>query len=290
MLVAAGLVALASVGVALITTSYGGSKDGSPVAVVDTANRTDPTGDADGDGVPDWKEILWSTDPYNPDTDGDGVGDAEEIASGTNPLKAGTENSASAEYTAPKALTPTEALSRELFANYAAAKQSGAALSTNEANAVASGAITKNVPDIGKPKTYILSDLNVSSGAAIEVYQTALLHTFEKMTAIREYELTTFARVIENDDTSGLEKLVTAGKVYGEVVKDMLSMPVPPKVAEVHLATVNDLSGLAHATDALTTWNGDALFGLDLVNNFAKAEEAFGNSVSSLYQLINNLK
>ncbi len=34
--------------------------------------------DSDGDGIPDWLELLIGTDPYNPDTDGDGLSDGEE--------------------------------------------------------------------------------------------------------------------------------------------------------------------------------------------------------------------
>lgn len=35
--------------------------------------------DSDGDGLPDWLELLIGTDPYNPDSDGDGLTDGEEF-------------------------------------------------------------------------------------------------------------------------------------------------------------------------------------------------------------------
>ena len=35
--------------------------------------------DSDGDGLPDWLELIIGTDPYNPDTDGDGLSDGEEF-------------------------------------------------------------------------------------------------------------------------------------------------------------------------------------------------------------------
>ncbi len=34
--------------------------------------------DTDQDGLKDWEEVLWKTDPNNPDTDGDGITDYEE--------------------------------------------------------------------------------------------------------------------------------------------------------------------------------------------------------------------
>ena len=48
--------------------------------------------DTDGDGLPDYIEEIYDTDPENPDTDGDGLTDYEEVYSiGTNPLKSDTD-------------------------------------------------------------------------------------------------------------------------------------------------------------------------------------------------------
>jgi len=41
--------------------------------------------DSDNDGLKDWEEELYHTDPYNADTDNDGFLDGEEVATGTNP-------------------------------------------------------------------------------------------------------------------------------------------------------------------------------------------------------------
>lgn len=42
--------------------------------------------DSDNDGLRDWEEELYHTDPNNPDTDNDGYLDGEEVDSGHNPL------------------------------------------------------------------------------------------------------------------------------------------------------------------------------------------------------------
>lgn len=41
--------------------------------------------DLDNDGLFDWQEVLYKTDPENPDTDNDGVSDGDEVKNGTNP-------------------------------------------------------------------------------------------------------------------------------------------------------------------------------------------------------------
>ncbi|MCL2637517.1 MAG: peptidoglycan DD-metalloendopeptidase family protein [Oscillospiraceae bacterium] len=49
---------------------------------------TDPWNpDTDGDGLTDWEEIfIYGTDPLNPDTDGDGILDGDELKLGLDPL------------------------------------------------------------------------------------------------------------------------------------------------------------------------------------------------------------
>lgn len=48
--------------------------------------------DTDNDGLKDWEEDLYKTDPLNPDTDNDGYLDGEEINSGHNPLVKGPDD------------------------------------------------------------------------------------------------------------------------------------------------------------------------------------------------------
>lgn len=49
--------------------------------------------DTDGDGLLDFEEALWRTDPHNPDTDGDGTADGEEVRLHRDPRKAGPNDS-----------------------------------------------------------------------------------------------------------------------------------------------------------------------------------------------------
>ena len=48
--------------------------------------------DTDQDGLKDWEEALWKTNPKNPDTDGDGTSDGEEVNSGRDPNKKGPDD------------------------------------------------------------------------------------------------------------------------------------------------------------------------------------------------------
>jgi hypothetical protein len=54
---------------------------GGKETIIESQNK-----DTDSDGLKDWQEDLFRTDPANPDTDGDGFLDGEEINSSHNPL------------------------------------------------------------------------------------------------------------------------------------------------------------------------------------------------------------
>jgi Bacterial TSP3 repeat len=53
--------------------------------------------DSDNDGLPDWQELKYGTNPNNPDTDGDGYTDGAEVAAGYNPLGPGKMTAAQME-------------------------------------------------------------------------------------------------------------------------------------------------------------------------------------------------
>jgi hypothetical protein len=55
--------------------------------VVNSPTLTDL--DSDSDGLKDWEENLYRTDPHKPDTDGDETPDGEEIKLGRDPTKKG---------------------------------------------------------------------------------------------------------------------------------------------------------------------------------------------------------
>ena len=54
-----------------------------------TVGETKPAKDSDGDGLKDWEEAIWRTDPARADSDGDGTADGREIADNRDPRRPG---------------------------------------------------------------------------------------------------------------------------------------------------------------------------------------------------------
>src|SRR5687768_16774089 len=51
-----------------------------------------PIADSDQDGLDDFYEAAYGTDPTNPDSDGDGLTDKQEVVVGLDPLDADQDN------------------------------------------------------------------------------------------------------------------------------------------------------------------------------------------------------
>ena len=93
--------------------------------------------DSDKDGLKNWEEALWGTDPNNSDTDGDGTPDGEEVGLGRNPTIKGPNDKVSPPVadtgengsTQNEASTATSRVARATFAQYLQAKQNGGAIS-----------------------------------------------------------------------------------------------------------------------------------------------------------------
>jgi hypothetical protein len=199
---------------------------------------------------------------------------------------ASTTVAADGSYKAPSSLPPTEAVARELFADYIQKKQDGT-LTKEEQVSTINKLIAQNVATVTPSVTYTLGNVKTDSSVSVSVYAGALAASLQKSTAVKEYELTTFARTIGQNNTSGTPTLASAAVVYATIEKELLAMRVPPKVAAEHLSLLQAVSNLAHATKLMSTWSGDPIVALSYVDAFAKAEQSTQTSVATLFAVLN---
>lgn len=97
----ASLIILAIIIVSTIVVVYSIFKDKNPqqesviakgISVENNLSNQNADVDSDGDGLLDWEESLWGTDPQRVDSDSDGTNDLEEIDNDRNPLIAGPDD------------------------------------------------------------------------------------------------------------------------------------------------------------------------------------------------------
>jgi hypothetical protein len=215
---------------------------------------------------------VTTTSTVSDTTAGDWQGALALIATTTN---------ANGEYIAPKELSPTEALSRELFVKYAQLKQSGA--STAEQSKAIDSIVAQNAVVVKPTTVYTLGSIHTSTTLKVTDYDIAVTSILRRSTAIKEYELTTFSKTIGAVDTNGTPTLIQASTVYRSIEADLAKMSVPKTLANEHLALLQSVSSLADTTKLMGTWSGDPVTALVYIDAFTRADHATQVAVAAVY-------
>src|SRR3989344_2004598 len=233
MVVLAGLFAVTVIGVAS-ATYFSESKD-APATVTPVADN-EGRGDADADGLPDWQETLLGTDSTKVDTDGDGISDKDEVATGANPTAWGTATT----NPDPNQLPTTEALARDLYADYTKLTEKGT-FTADERDEVFAGIIKRDIVSPDLTQNLTIADMKIKAGAPVDAYTALITVIFRESTRVREYELATFARAVNTDTFSGTPECSELVLSYAYIAKALLEVEVPPELAHEHLAATKSV-------------------------------------------------
>jgi len=209
--------------------------------------------DSDNDGLMDWQEAAWQTDPCKPDTDGDGYLDGEEVASGYNPsIAAPNDELPDKDPNEPRALPGnlTEALAgslREKITDQGLESISGALDPTdlNTSNRLVNTAIQEvvsrameefSLPHIPDEEIIISTD---NSQAAIQFYAGKIIGVIEQWEAEASInqgapfksESEIFYYAIQNNDFTEIDKYI---KFYQGAAQGLKQIPVPSDLKDIH--------------------------------------------------------
>jgi hypothetical protein len=230
--------------------------------------------DTDNDGLKDWEENLWNTDPKNPDSDSDGTYDGDEVKQGRDPKKPGPDDKLSQEQIASseqKSKTLTEELAHNIDIRYFLEKgfSNNQPLSEDQKNNIASSLLS----DIGKElsmygNAYSEKDINISQSTSMREYGNKLggfiSNTFNGLSG---YELQIVDRASKSGNMTILKQLDPYIAGYAKVIEFMKQQPVPPAMTQGHLIFINSLNNLKIADEKmklLETDGASALVGAKL--------------------------
>lgn len=298
-------VAILAVGVTIFITKF--PRQVTYTATVSVATSTSALElDSDKDGLKDWEEGLWKTDPKNPDTDGDGTSDGEEIKLGRNPLvpnsapKRLPQNDMLDTETVGSKINPetdqdlsdTDKFSRELFVKIVAAGQTNnpnPPTETDFKNFV--NETIKNQVDTQKAKVYTAADFSVDIAETpekIKAYGNALATIITTPPPQKlEYELTIVDRAEGKKDPAELKKLSGNIAAYRRIENSLLALTVPKSAAKNHIAFTNGVSGMAWSITGLSYLLTDPIKAIPGVSGYA---QNFQNFVQSLHAFNNYFK
>ncbi len=251
--------------------------------------------DSDQDGLKDWEEALWGTDPKNPDTDLDGTADGEEVSLGRNPKIKGPEDRLSDEEkksagSAGEEISKTDAFGRGFFASVMTLKDSGQLTPENMQKLSDSLVENFTTEDV---KSFSISDLKVSSDnspATIKKYGNELGAVFEEYLKLElPDELLIVARAVSSGDTGELQKLDQIISANKKLIEKHLAISIPQKASSVHLKLLNHYQTITVAIENMKKVISDPLTGTIAISRYKKELGPLNNTMTELQNFfINN--
>lgn len=240
-------------------------------AIKDSNNK-----DEDGDGLYNWEETLWGTDPKNPDSDNDGTGDGEEVRLGRNPSKAGPDDKIQSidlkeKNTGKEAElenTETAKISRELFANYMFAKKTGAEIDANIQNQIIRQTLTGNSTSLGY-KRYSANDIRTVPDADYKRYGNDLgLALYESSTQNAVSEIDILYNALTQERPADIAKLDPIIADYTNILNKLSLVAVPSSLLGYHLELINSISRFSADIKNFRMIFEDPVVGVTGVSNY----------------------
>lgn len=246
--------------------------------------------DSDGDGVPDWEETLWGTDPHKKMTFGN-MPDATYIENKKKELnieETGNVNQAN--------LTETEKFAREFFASYSALKSSGQI--NKDAINNFSSALGQEVSSPDLPDHYTQADVKVDSvdnPAWEQRYYISVGNLFKKYqkSGMLGDELDIVSQSLAtgyvNGDTVDPNQYVKLSKIadaYQSFAKEVLQSEVPQSLIDYHLKIANSAYNTGVGVSNMGKIASDPVVGLLGLSQYQKWSEELQKNVTDLENLL----
>jgi Bacterial TSP3 repeat len=220
--------------------------------------------DSDSDGLPDWEEVLWKTDPNVPDTDGDGTSDGEEVRTNHDPVKKGPDDALTENAIISKnieSLTATQKMSRDILTAYIKLKGQGGNV---EDPPSLQEVITNNQVNITAAQ-YSPAEFKAvnDSPIIIQEYAKAITEIVDLYMKVgQQSELQTLQTSLEKEDQTAVGQLKTRSTNYKEAVKALLALSVPKSALLLHSDFTNTLSLMAEIVNAMSLMYTDPITSL----------------------------
>jgi len=274
------------------------------IAIVEQTSQLDK--DSDADGLKDWEELLWKTDPNKADTDNDGTNDNEEITLNRNPLKAGPNDKISDKedlVAQEKAIadsrqnTMTTVYARRFMEAYLTLKNQKGELTDSDKDGLIESLMNNIKSDIKIKDSYDISNIKIIGGqkANLEKYAREIKKILIDEKPIKENVVIVFNRLLKNLNDkknagtyeSDAKKILDNGEAYKQGATKLVSIEAPDILAEYHLALINNLNGMQEAVRAMSVVANDPMKGLAGFELYRQKATVFSKSFEELKITLN---
>lgn len=189
--------------------------------------------DTDEDGLYDWEEALWSTNPALKDTDGDGVDDKKFIENKRKEIDVDTTYKSDPN-------NETEVFAKQFFTTASVLSQSGSF--NQETLDQFSNGIGQSISNFTIKDKYNLASLKLS-GISAENYYNNFESLYNSLPHKEVRELENIALLIQNpEDTTALDNIAKINLMYSKLEDGLLTMEVPYNASGGHLFLLNNIN------------------------------------------------
>ncbi|PCI30272.1 hypothetical protein COB55_00635 [Candidatus Wolfebacteria bacterium] len=254
--------------------------------------------DQDNDGLKDWEETLWGSDPNKPDTDFDGTNDGDEVAQGRNPVIAGPDDLITAEDIKKGEYvggSTTDSFSEQFITEYFLIRErSGGALSESESREFIDRLITSTIDDSPK-KAFDSNDFSViedNTEESIRKYGSAIRDAIAEYSPKNsENEYIIFIRAVETDDEDEIGKIDPIIDGYSNFQKALTVMDVPSTALALHVELTNTIANLRSSITGMRNIFTDPVGAVQGVQSYEITVDSFADVFSKLdnYFVKNNV-
>lgn len=224
--------------------------------------------DSDGDGVSDWEEALWGTDPKNKMTF-NGIPDATYIANKKKDLK--IDQNVTAEN-----LTETDKFARQFFSAYTSMKASGQVDSqtiNNFGNALGQKIVNPSLVDRYSEKDIKIANIDDANSRVKYYFAVKKLFESHKSTGLGD-ELSIVSGGLNTYSATGKDsqsaELTTIANAYQDFAQKITEMPVPNSLAVYHLRIANSANNTGISVSNMAKIISDPIVGLSGVSQYQK--------------------
>ncbi len=196
------------------------------------AGTIDTYKDSDGDGLKDWEEALWGTDPK--------VADAAKINK-KEPLAAKK----------PENLTATDKLARSFFSQYMNLKEVGLQNDKDVQQRTVQNLVDTNIQPV-TPQQYSDASVKISQQATIRDYGNSIATIIKTNTLAKRSEINMLRDALSTENPRFIEELKPSVQGYKNMTRELINLNVPPAAAGVHLRLINAVSGISFVVEAFS--------------------------------------
>lgn len=232
--------------------------------------------DSDGDGLRDWEEELWGTDPFKVDTDGDGVLDGDFVRNRVADKEV-------KEIVNFEDLNFTQQFSREFFAEFLQARADGEITPAERERLLASllSGVDASLPRAQAPSAL---ETTVTSEESVSAYVRTLAQVIINATpeGITESELDLLERGLEEKDPALLEEVSRIGAGYKELAEELRGVVPPSQLRSAHASLITASARLSVIIESFGGAFDDALLALAHFPSYEPEAVRLSNAVTSI--------